>query len=161
MQTSYKLTSEQLRVLKNLAKEYGKSITIGELIENVEQEDISKVTFSITGNFNGYCYECSGEKFDIDGTIVEIIEDEADCEVSTSPAEGYSKLSEILSEKQLQSVVGLLMGVGLDEEPCREFDDSVQSSPVTEEQILAYLKTLYVKNYNDEPFEYKQFICEF
>lgn len=159
--SGYSINSDELYVLKKLADNYGSDVTLGELISNVNQVPVSEVFFNVEGNYNGYCYECSGDTFEISGTIKDIVEDEGQCEVSETPKEGFVKLSEVLGDTQLKSVTNLILGNGLDEEPCREFNYSRQSAPVTENQIIEYLKTLYVKNYGDDPFEYSQFICEF
>lgn len=154
---NYELSTEDIKVLKSIKEKYGDKVTIGDLLSNIKSTHIRDIVFSVYGHNNGYCYECSGESFSIVGTISKIFDYETLNEVSEEPKDGFVKLTDKCDDRQLKSIADLLLGEGLDHEPCREFDDASQSSPVEKEDIIEYLKTLYV----EDKFEYSDFEREY
>ena len=152
MSKQISLNSAETATIRELITRYGDKITLGELLNNQDKQPIAEVNFSLDGIYDN-AYELTGDSFSMSGTISYFFAHEFDSELKTE--ETGVPLTSVLDDDEINELADYFLGKRDDEYMI--YTDVVQSREVTHEEIVEYLKTLYVA----KSFHYDDTVTEF
>lgn len=146
------MNSNERTVVENLVKQYGRGISLGELLDIKDNTPVKDVMFELEGVYEN-AYECTGNSFYIKGAIADIFEDEFYMKPMTG-SDGIA-LADALSEDEVNELAAFFLGER--DEYYRSFTKAKASRSIERKEIIEYLKTLRVA----ENFTYNSTIIEF
>lgn len=146
------LDSAETNTVKELVKRYGEDITLGQLLKAEYTQPIQEVTFKLEGIYDN-AYECTGDSFSRYGKIEDYFANEFGSPLETDKT--GVPLSTVVSDSELNELANYFLGER--DEYYQIYTKAVQSREVTHEEIVEYLKTLYV----NKSFAYDDTVTEF
>jgi len=132
------LSTQQRKMIENIAKEYGNDIKLGELLAIKDNTPIENVIFSITGTYV-YAYESTGNHRTWTGTIKEILKELDSWRMFDNPE---AKISELIEEDELTELAKFFLGERNDR--CLDYVTVDNSREVTLEEVRDYIGNLEV-----------------
>lgn len=148
------MTTEEIKVVKKLAKEFGADKTLKELLKMKDNTPIEDVKITLVGVYR-YAYELTGEIRTWCGTIKDIIAEFYDEYIDDEDSSDLVRLDTLLTEEQLEDFTKLFFGERNDR--CVDYIRVTHSREITHKEVKEYLSSILVSKDFDYMDTFKDF----